>query len=39
MGLRTMTVRAKLAGGQFSIRRASHGGAEVTCVVPEAANA
>jgi signal transduction histidine kinase len=38
MGLRTMTVRAKLAGGHFAIRRLERG-AEVTCVVPEAANA
>jgi signal transduction histidine kinase len=33
-GLRTMTVRAKLIGGQFSIQQSKNGGMEAICAVP-----
>ena len=39
MGLRTMSVRAKLSGGDLSIGQSKWGGVEVTCIIPETANA
>jgi signal transduction histidine kinase len=35
MGLRTMSIRSKLMGGQVEIRSAKNGGTAVVCLVPE----
>jgi signal transduction histidine kinase len=36
MGLRTMSMRSRLIGGEFIINKSNLGGAEVSCFIPEA---
>ena len=39
MGLRTMSTRAKLIGGEFSLRHNKAGGIDIVCSVPDQADA